>query len=260
MRHVIHFTRLSRIECAERHRGIAPVREEQCVLFQKTRWLQQVLVNANIVQLGLCSLLRLANGGLPVRDDRASLAAAVVHITGQNCLRWTDDHTRRFQILLDPVRTEIALGRGVAVGIDIERIVGAGLHATFAADTATIVEVYDSIRTAEEGVGGTNLNARSVVAVVTSHHAKVTPGLGELAGLHVLHPCSKDPDGDLVFLLARHGAGVAPDTSILVDNEPVAHKRMAVVLISLPSRRCTNLPLAGASVVLIFLVIEYWRH
>jgi len=108
------------------------------------------------------------------------------------------------------------------------------LHAAFATDTAAIVEIYDSIRTAEEGVGGTNLNAGSIVAVVTSHHAEVAPGLRELAGLHVFHPCSKDSDGDLVFLLARHRAGVTADTSILVDNEPVAHKRMAAVLISLP--------------------------
>jgi hypothetical protein len=108
------------------------------------------------------------------------------------------------------------------------------LHAAFAADTAAIVEIYNSIRTAEEGVGGTNLDAGSVVAMVTSHHAEVAPGLGELAGLHVFHPGSEDSDGDLVFLLARHCAGVAADASILVNNEPVAHKRTVIVHISLP--------------------------
>jgi hypothetical protein len=61
--------------------------------------------------------------------------------------------------------------------------------------------------------------------MVTSHHAEVAPGLGELASLYVFHPRSEDSDGDLVFLLARHRAGVTADTSILVDNEPVAHKR-----------------------------------
>jgi hypothetical protein len=132
------------------------------------------------------------------------------------------------------MRTEVALGRGVVVGIDIECIVGAGLHAAFATDTAAIVEIYDSIRTAEERVGGTNLDAGSVVAVVTSHHAEVAPGLGELAGLHVFDPGSEDSDGDLVFLLARHCAGVAADASILVNNEPVAHKRTVIVHISLP--------------------------
>jgi hypothetical protein len=123
------------------------------------------------------------------------------------------------------MRTEIALGRGVVVGIDIERIVGAGLHAAFATDTAAIVEIYDSIRTAEERVRGANFDAGRVVAVVTSHHAEVSPGLGELAGLHVFHPGSEDSDGDLVFFLAGNRTGVAADTSILVDNEPVAHKK-----------------------------------
>jgi hypothetical protein len=121
--------------------------------------------------------------------------------------------------------TEVAFGRGIAVGIDIERVIGAGLHAAFATDTAAIVKIYDSIRTAEEGVGGTNLDAGSVVTVVTSQHAEVALGLGELASLYVFHPRSEDSDGDLVFLLARHRAGVTADTSILVNNEPVAHKR-----------------------------------
>jgi hypothetical protein len=135
------------------------------------------------------------------------------------------------------MRAEVALGGSVAVGIDVERIVGASLHAAFATDTAAIVEIYDSIRTAEEGVGGTNLNAGSIVAVVTSHHAEVASGLGELAGLHVFHPRSKNSDGDLVFLLARHRTGVTADTSVLVDNKPVAHKGTAVAYISLPKNR-----------------------
>ena len=187
--------------------------------------MQQIIVNADVVQLRLRSLLWLANRGLPVRDDRAGLAAAIVQVSGQNRLGGADDHARRLQILLNAMRAEIALGCGVAVGIDIECIVRAGLHAAFATDTAAIVEVYDSIRTAEEGVGGANLNAGSVIAVVTSHHAKVALGVWKLAGLHVFHPCSKNSDGDLVFLLARHRTGVAANTSILVDNEPVAHKR-----------------------------------
>jgi hypothetical protein len=123
------------------------------------------------------------------------------------------------------MRTEVALRRCVSPWIDVKRIVRASLHAALAADTALIVEVYDPIRTAEEGVGGTDLNARSVIAVVTSHHAEIAPGLRERAGLYVFHPCSKNSEGDLVFLFAGHRAGVTANTSILVNNEPVAHKR-----------------------------------
>jgi hypothetical protein len=86
-----------------------------------------------------------------------------------------------------------------------------------------MIEVYDSIRTAEEGVGGANLDAGSVVTVVTSHYAEVASGFGELAGLHVFHPGPEHSDGHLVFLFTRHRARVTPDTSVLVDNEPVAH-------------------------------------
>jgi hypothetical protein len=119
--------------------------------------------------------------------------------------------------------TEIAFGCGIVIGINIEGIVRAGLHTSFAANTSPVVEVYDSIRTAVESVGGTNLDAGSSVAVVTSHHAEVAAGVRKFALFDVFHPGAKDSNGHLVFLFARHGTGVTANTSILIDNESVAH-------------------------------------
>jgi hypothetical protein len=87
-----------------------------------------------------------------------------------------------------------------------------------------IIEIYDSVRTPEERASGANLYAGSVVTMVAAHDAEVAPGSRELAGLHVFDPRPENTDRDLVFFLARHGAGMAADASILVDNKPVAHK------------------------------------
>jgi hypothetical protein len=73
-------------------------------------------------------------------------------------------------------------------------------------------------------VGGADLDAGRIAAVVTSHDPKVAFGLRELAGLHVFHPGSKHSDRDLMFLFARHRAGMAANTSVLVDYESITHK------------------------------------
>src|SRR5262249_13316993 len=125
----------------------------------------------------------------------------------------------------------IAFCRGVAVGINIERVVGTGLHAALTADTPLIVEVDDSVRASVEGVGGADRGARRIVTVVTSHHPEMAANVGELAFLDVLDPGAKPPHRNLMFLLARHRAGVTANTSVLIDNKPVAHReRFSIVL------------------------------
>jgi len=98
------------------------------------------------------------------------------------------------------------------------------LHAAFAANTSTIIKIYDSIRTAVEGFGGTNLDAGSRVAVITSHHAEVAAGVRKFTFLDVLHPGAKDPNRNLMFLFARHRTGVTSNTSVLVNNKAVTHE------------------------------------
>jgi len=98
------------------------------------------------------------------------------------------------------------------------------LHAALAANTSTIIKIYDSIRTAVEGFGGTNVDTGSRVAVITSHHAEVAAGVRKFTFLYVLDPGAKDPNWNLVFLFARHRTGVTADTSVLVNDKAVAHE------------------------------------
>ncbi len=144
-----------------------------------------------------------------------------MQITGDDGAFRADHHAGRFQPYLDAVRAVVALGGGMRIGVDVQRVVGAGLHTRFAADAALRVEINDAIRALEQGFRGANRHAGSIVAVVTAIDQKITARVGELTLLDILHPRSIDPDGHIMFRLARHRTGMAADTFALVDHKGV---------------------------------------
>src|SRR5258708_31260345 len=122
------------------------------------------------------------------------------------------------------MRAKVALGRGVAVGINIKSVVRTGLHAAFAANAELVVKIDNSIRASKKCVGRADRGAGSGVAVVTSHHAEVAAGVGILTFFDVFHPGAKYADSDLVLLFVRHVAGVSGDTSVLDEYESVSQR------------------------------------
>ena len=74
----------------------------------------------------------------------------------------------RLQAHLDLVRAEVAFGRGLGGGVDVERVIRAALHAGLAADAAPRVEVHDPVAAAEERGRRADLDAGRVVAVVAA--------------------------------------------------------------------------------------------
>lgn len=119
--------------------------------------------------------------------------------------------------------TEIAFGRSVVVGIDVQSIVRTSLHAGLATDATPVVEIDDSIEPPIQRTCGTDFRARWVIAVVAPHHAKMARSARKFALLDVLDPGAKDTDRDLMFLFARHRAGVTTDTAVLIDDKSVSH-------------------------------------
>src|SRR5215471_16005723 len=223
MRHVVNFAREGGIEILFRRAIIVLVSEYIRVLPGQPRGLEQIAFDAFVVKLRLSSLVRLAYGHFFSGDDAARLTGWIIQVASNNRLRRTDNHACRLEVRLHAMRAEITLGRRIGVGINVERVVRAGLHAAFTANTSAVVKIYDSIRTAVEGFGGTNLDAGSRVAVVTSHHAEVTAGVRKFTFLDVFDPGAKNAHRDLVFLFARHRTGVTPNTSVLVNDKAVAH-------------------------------------
>ncbi|OLD63633.1 MAG: hypothetical protein AUF65_01765 [Chloroflexi bacterium 13_1_20CM_50_12] len=121
-----------------------------------------------------------------------------MHIARDDGSLRADDHAGRFQAKLRAVRAVVALGSRMRVGVDIERIIGAGLHAGFAADTATGIEIDDAVLAFVERARRANSDAWRVIAVIAAVHQEIAAGIGELAPLDVLDPRSIHPDGDMM--------------------------------------------------------------
>jgi hypothetical protein len=77
--------------------------------------------------------------------------------------------------LVNSVRTEIALGRSVGVGINVDGIVGTGLHAHLASNAIFVVKVNDAIVADKQGrcwAGGDTGCIGAVIAPHDTHFAR----------------------------------------------------------------------------------------
>src|SRR5690606_7983212 len=108
-------------------------------------------------------------------------------------------------------------------GVDVDGIVGAGLHASLAADARFGIELDDAVRALVHCAHGTDANAGRVFTVIAAGHLKRPPHVGVGSALDVLHPGSVHAEWDFVLALAGGGAGVAPDALAVVDDESVIH-------------------------------------
>src|SRR5260370_34795363 len=102
-------------------------------------------------------LVCLARCDLSSGDDPADAALRIVEVAGHDCLRGTYDDARRFEIGLDAMRAEVALGGGAGSWIDVKRVVGTGLHAGFASEAAAAVEIHHSVVGLEQRARWANL-------------------------------------------------------------------------------------------------------
>ena len=180
-------------------------------------------IGAHVEHLRARALLGLAHLDLLARHDARDRALRIVEVAGDDRLLRADDDARGLEPALDAMRAVVALRRGIRVGVDVQRVVRAALHAGLAADAPVAVEVDDAVVARVEGARGADRHARRALAVVAAEDGEVPPRARPLAALDVLHPRAKRPDGDVVLFLARHRAGVTADAPALVDDESVTH-------------------------------------
>ena len=112
---------------------------------------------------------------------------------------------------------KVALLSRVGVRVDVQRVVGASLHAGLAADAAVAVEVYDAVVAAKQRGHRADGYARRVFAMVASHHREEAARVGVLAFLDVLDPGAKRAERDFVLGLASDCAGVTANALSMVD-------------------------------------------
>jgi len=180
------------------------------------------LVRADVVHIGACALFWRAHIDGFNAEEFADAAGGIVYIPHPDGLGWAHLNAGGLQPLINPVGTEIAFGRRVRVVVDINRVVGTGLHAHFAPDAVFVVEVDNSIFTDEQGSGGTSFHAGRVGAVITPHNAHFPGCRGVFTLVDVLHPSAELPDGHIMFSFTRHRACMASDTCALIYCKAVA--------------------------------------
>ena len=121
------------------------------------------------------------------------------------------------------MRAEVALLGGVGVGIDVQRVVRARLHAGLATDAAIAVEVYDAVVEPVERGHRADGYARGVVAVIAPEHGEETTRVGIFTFFDVFYPGPKGAKRYFVFGLASDCACVTADAFAMIYDEAVFH-------------------------------------
>ena len=98
-----------------------------------------------------------------------------MHITRDDRLFRADGNTRRLQPDLGSVRTIVALGSRLAVGINVERVIGTGLHTRLTTNTTLRVEIDDAISAFKESPRRTNSDAGSISTMIAPVNKKIAP-------------------------------------------------------------------------------------
>ena len=210
---------------------------------------EQGLIDALVVHLGPGVLLGGAHRQ-PLGGGPADLGLGVVEVADPDGLGGAHDLARRLQAHLDPVVAHVALVGGAGVGVYVQGVVGAGVHARLAADAVAVVEVHHPVGGPVQRRGGADGHAGGVVALVAAHHGELAGDVREGPGLDVLHPGAVDAQGHVVLALAGHGAGVAADAASAVEQEPQPrHCGVSLRLrIAAAAARRPNAPVDAAAV------------
>ncbi len=177
----------------------------------------------DVEDLGGGALLGLSHGDLLAGEDLGDLGLGIVHVPGDDRVGRADDGAGGFEAHVEAVGAVVALRGGVRLRVDVDRVVGAGLHAGLAPDAGILVELHDPVVALIHRPGRTDPHARRVRAVVAAGDLEVPLVVRVGPGLGVLHPGAVDAEGDLVLALARRGARVAADAGAIVDDEAVVH-------------------------------------
>ncbi len=150
------------------------------------------LVAIDVVQLGPSSLFRLAHTNRFAGEQLRDLSVASVKISGNDGVLGAYDHTGRLEPDFGAMSAEVAFGRGTVVRIDVNGIVGAGLHARFAAYTAFRAEIDDAVFALIHRCHGADRDAGWVFAMIAARDLKNAAGVGKGSLLDVLNPGAID--------------------------------------------------------------------
>jgi hypothetical protein len=93
-------------------------------------------------------LLGGAHRDLVAGDDLGDLGVGVVEVAGDDRVCRAHRHAGRLETNLHAVVAEVALVRGVGFRVDVDRVVGAGVHTGLATNAVAVIEIDDAVRRA----------------------------------------------------------------------------------------------------------------
>src|SRR5208337_306084 len=200
-------------------------------------------IGVNVEDFGPRSLFRLAHADGLARYQLRHFAVRIVQIAGDKGALRANCCAGRFQSYFDAVRAEMAFGRGVPVGVNINGIIRPSLHAGLAPDAAGGVEIYNPVSALVHGGYRTDFDAWRFLAVTAAGHLEDTPRVRELPLLHILDPRPVDAQRNLVLDFACHRAGMTADALAAVDDDSVSHA------VASPNRAVTRAATAAPSIM-----------
>ena len=132
-----------------------------------------------------------------------------------------DNNTGRFESHIQTMSAESTLGGSIRFGIEIDRVVGTGLHAGFAADTNGRIELDDAVITLIHRSDGADAHARRVDAVIAARNLKAAAHIRVRTRLNIFDPSAVHAKRYLVLRLARSRTGMTSDALALVNEKAV---------------------------------------
>jgi len=179
------------------------------------------IVTLYVKQLGRGTLFRFAYRHILPGQQAADFAFWIVHVPGDDGVFRADNNAGRFQANVGAVGAVMAFGRRAIIGVNVDGVVGAGLHTRLAANADAVVELYDAVGALVHGLGGADTYAGRVGAMVAARHLKMAARIGIGPCFYVFNPGTIHAQRDFVFTFTGGRKGVAANTFAVVDEEAV---------------------------------------
>ena len=132
-----------------------------------------------------------------------------------------DDHAGGFESHIQTMSTERTFGGGIGFGVEIDRVVGTGLHAGFTSDANGRIELDNTICALIHRSDRTDTHTGWVGTVIATRHLKAAAHIGVRARFNIFDPCAIHADRHLILGLACSTARMTSDAFGLVDEKAV---------------------------------------
>jgi hypothetical protein len=118
----------------------------------------------------------------------------------------------------------------IRLRININRIIGAGLHTGFTADANAVIKFDNAVVALVHRLSGTNTDAGRIGAVITARYLEMAAIVGKCAGFDIFNPGAIHAQWHLILALTGGRASVTTNTLTVVDDKSIIFKSHESIL------------------------------